>query len=242
MNAQKVDELRALLFERFPESRPTAPVFQSVLSTGIKTWDALTGGLRRGEVSEVCGYFGSTSLVLEKLLAAATQAGWLGAWVDAGDALEVADWNEEMLRRMVWVRCPDTPTAMRAADLLLRDGNLCWVVLDLQCCPLRALRKIPAHHWHRFHRLTNHHQTALVVLSPAPLVEGTRVRIVGPSPWPLDSLCSERNPLHGLNQLRVHIRGLPPSLHPLPEIAALPSKRSPSCSTVPVAGAEEGLW
>jgi len=42
---------------------------------------------------------------------------------------------------------------VKATDLLLHDGNLPLVLLDLQFLPSRALRKIPPSTWHRFGRL-----------------------------------------------------------------------------------------
>jgi hypothetical protein len=81
-----------------------------MVSTGIAEMDALTGGLPRGCLTEICGpaSSGRTTLLLSAL-AAATRRGECCAVVDAGDALDpksVADAGVE-LGRLLWVRCGD---------------------------------------------------------------------------------------------------------------------------------------
>ena len=89
--------------------RPTP----EMVSSGIAAMDALTGGLPRGCLTEICGpaSSGRTTLLLSAL-AAATGRGECCAVVDAGDALDpqcVADAGVE-LDRLLWVRCgEDTP-------------------------------------------------------------------------------------------------------------------------------------
>jgi hypothetical protein len=178
-----------------------------VLPTGIKKWDTAAGGLRMGEVTEVCGPLGGTGLVMDQLLEATMHAGWLGAWVDAGDALEVEAWDARALQRVVWVRCKNPMMALKGADLLLRDGNLSWVTLDLQAVSPVALRRISAQHWHRFHRLVENIGNALIVLTPAPMVEGAKVRVVGRQRWTLDSIHLPRRELRATCDMEVFVRG-----------------------------------
>src|SRR5580692_1502291 len=84
--------------------RPAA----EMVSSGIAAMDALTGGLPRGCLTEICGpaSSGRTTLLLAAL-AAATRRGEFCALVDASDALDpqsVAAARVEW-ERLLWVRC-----------------------------------------------------------------------------------------------------------------------------------------
>ncbi len=84
-----------------------------MVSSGVPAIDALTGGLPRGCLTEVCGpaSSGRTALLLAAL-AAATRRGEFCAVVDASDALDpqsVAAAGVD-LERLLWVRCgEDSP-------------------------------------------------------------------------------------------------------------------------------------
>jgi hypothetical protein len=88
-----------------------------MVSSGIPAIDALTGGLPRGCLTEVCGpaSSGRTALLLAAL-AAATRRGEFCAVVDASDALDpqsVAAAGVD-LERLLWVRCGgDSPQRER---------------------------------------------------------------------------------------------------------------------------------
>jgi hypothetical protein len=258
-------DLRTLLAERFgsafrgnfpgqfsnpiPDSA-SAPALAAeglhkFLPTGLPDWDALTQGLRLGEVTEICGALGSTSLILDALLEAFSKAGWNGAWVDAADTLEVEDWELAQRERLLWVRCQEVSKALKAADLLLRDGQSNWVILDLQCSPLEQLQRIASNHWHRFHRVVEQQQNSLLVLSPAPLVEGARVRITPalssaltptpntPSLWPLDALEQPRRELRPQLSLHVFVRGRLPLLQSTANPTPLASEPAPRALEIP---------
>jgi hypothetical protein len=82
-----------------------------MVSSGIPAIDALTGGLPRGCLTEVCGpaSSGRTALLLAAL-AAATRRGEFCAVVDASDALDpqsVAAAGVD-LERLLWVRCSES--------------------------------------------------------------------------------------------------------------------------------------
>ncbi len=76
--------------------------------TGIEALDALTGGLPRGGLSEICGpaSSGRSSVVLA-LMASLTQRGEVCALVDASDSFDPqsAEAAGVELRRLLWVRC-----------------------------------------------------------------------------------------------------------------------------------------
>jgi hypothetical protein len=87
-----------------------------MVSSGIRELDALTGGLPRGCLTEICGAAssGRTSILLAAL-ARATQHGEVCALVDASDALDpssAASAGIEM-GRLLWVRCKKTVPSSR---------------------------------------------------------------------------------------------------------------------------------
>ena len=93
-----------------PASRLDIRPAPEMVSSGIPAIDALTSGLPRGCLTEICGPPSSgRTTVLLAALAAATRRGEFCAVVDASDALDpdsaVAAGVE--LDRLLWVRCGD---------------------------------------------------------------------------------------------------------------------------------------
>jgi hypothetical protein len=92
--------------------RPAA----TLVSCGIDAVDALTGGLPRGALTEICGQpsSGRTSLLLS-VLAETTQRQETCALVDTGDSFDphsaVSAGVE--LERLLWVRCGGKPSAQQ---------------------------------------------------------------------------------------------------------------------------------
>ena len=96
--------------------------------SGIPEIDALTGGLPRGCLTEICGPLSSgRTTVLLSALAAATRRGEFCALIDASDTLDPQslDAARADLDRLLWVRCSDQP----------RNAN---------ACPERSRRVSPA--------------------------------------------------------------------------------------------------
>ena len=197
-------ELRALIQARVEERlggrfpaplgwrpRPTAPT----APMGIAEVDALTGGLPRGALTEVCGpgSSGRTALLLS-LLAEFTRRQELCALLDAGDSFDPASAAAAGvdLERLLWVRCEkvsgssflvsgqsagDTrktrnekretvvEQALRAADLLLSAGGFGLVALDLGDIPAATARRVPLTSWSRFRRAVEGTPAALLLLT-----------------------------------------------------------------------------
>ncbi len=179
--ASNIVDLRKLLAERFGAAvRPRKAIAPAAIPTGIPALDSvLEGGWPKGGVSELVGH-GIGSGVVQVLHAWIRQTAWEGqflAVVDAGDSLDVDALEPQMLARILWVRARSADEALRAADLLLRDRNFPRVVVDLKPCPAKALGRISGSIWHRFRRLTEHHGTTAVVLTPFPLVSGAACRV-----------------------------------------------------------------
>lgn len=205
--------LRELLAEKFPvaELRPSG-----LLPTGLAAFDAAEGGLRRGALTELAGPAGSGGLFLGAALAMLRRTRGFGALVDAGRSFDPQGADPRALRRLLWVRCGDAQQAVKAADLLLRDGNLPLLLVDFQRVPARELRRIPASTWHRFQRLVEQTGTAFVVLSPAPMVEGAQVRIAVKNHWSLAAMRRRRGCLLAELEAQVFVRRAL-SAAPLPE-------------------------
>ncbi len=93
-----------------PASRLEARPAPEMVTSGIAELDALTGGLPRGCLSEICGTAssGRTSVMLTAL-AAATRRGEYCALIDASDALDPQSGAASgiNLDRLLWVRCND---------------------------------------------------------------------------------------------------------------------------------------
>ncbi len=89
-----------------------------MVSCGIPALDALTGGLPRGCLTEICGPASSgRTTVLLAALAAATRRGEFCVVVDASDALDpqsAAAAGVE-LDRLLWVRCGEDPPPKSSA-------------------------------------------------------------------------------------------------------------------------------
>lgn len=179
-----ISELRRLLGEKFPaaELRPGG-----LLPTGLAAVDAAEGGLRRAALTEWYGSSGSGALFLEAMLRMCVREKCFAALVDAGRSFEPVGSPPSTLKRLLVVFCGEAMQAIKSTDLLLRDGNLSLVILDLQMVAPVALRKIPTSTWHRFQRLLEQTTMALVILTPQPIVEGAQVRIAAEGNWTLAS-------------------------------------------------------
>ena len=169
----RMETLRALVAEKFPQSPRSQ---EGRLRIGCKALDQ-KGGLLRGAVTEVCGSIAGGSLLLAAVVDAAVRDGLFVGLIDAANSFEPSDWMDEHLRRVLWVMSGSAGPAIRAADILLRDGNLPVVILDLQMLPMPQLRRIPESTWHRFQRVIEPTSTVLTVLTPQPMVEGAAARM-----------------------------------------------------------------
>jgi hypothetical protein len=100
-----------------------------------------------------------------------------------------------MLRRLLWVLCKDAMGAIKVADLLLRDGNLPLVVLDLQMNSERDLRRIPSATWYRFQRILEQSSMVFVVMTPHPMVSSAAERFSFNQHWSLTAMRTRRDDL-----------------------------------------------
>ncbi len=190
--AGKLADLRRHLSEKFPEP-PSRK--ETHFPTGLEPIDRLSRGLPRAAVTEICGSLGAGSLLIAALVQAAQRNRCHAALVDGGRSFDSLDLPPLVLQRLLWVLCDGAAQAVKAADLLLRDGNLPLILLDLQPLPTAQLQRIPASSWHRFHRIAEQGDAALVVLTPRPMIEGVRLRIAAENRWSLEALTRRRREL-----------------------------------------------
>ena len=191
MTAPRVIELNQILKEKFPGLRLGAGGLASAARAHRPTgWtrldEALGGGLPVGALSEVVreqSSSGSATLLRWML----RENRFVGL-IDGQDSFELGAMDEAALRRLLWVRCRSAEEAMKAADILLRDGNLPIVLLDLAANPPAALRAIPATTWHRFQRILEQTTTACVVFTPRAMIGPAAVRVTLTSRFSLDAL------------------------------------------------------
>lgn len=193
-----------MLAERFPES---ARLPERYWATGWAAIDADSGGLKHGAVTELCSPPACGRLFLDRVFASAGMHGSFVGLVDCGHTFDPGSYDASVLARLLTVFCKTAEQSVKVTDLLLRDGNLPLVLLDLQSVPPRQIGRIPMSTWHRFQRLVEKSGTALVTLTPQPIVEAARTRIVLRARWSLDMLKQSRRELMPAIVVQVFRRG-----------------------------------
>jgi hypothetical protein len=178
--------------------------------TGIAAIDGPPhGGLPKGALTEVVcgrGISGSATLMRQLLLRAARD-NEIVAVIDGNDSLDVTSLEEGILSRLLWVRCHSANDALKAADLVLRDGNLPLVLLDLKLNPEKELQKIPATTWYRFQRLVQETTTVCIAFTPRPMLFPAVMRIDLHSQFSIAALDCEAGEL--LRGLKIEVYGAP---------------------------------
>ena len=195
MPAQKnIVELRQLLAGKFPGLRLSAGRPEHTAgrwTTGVAPVDELLGGgLAKGSITELVtpGVACGSALLTTALLRHAAENGQWAALVDGTDSFDPAALDNHALSRLVWVRCTSAQEALKCTDLLLRDGNIPLVVLDLVGCAPAQLRRIPSSTWHRLNRIIETGSLTFLVMTPAPMAGSHGARIVLDKPFSIDAL------------------------------------------------------
>jgi|ERR1700730_12364644 RecA/RadA recombinase len=172
MASPKIIELRRVLAERFPP--------QSVSSfctpTGWNWFDSvLGGGLPKGAITQflVPQISSGSTIVLHEIIDARCRETQPTALVDAKDCFDLPITYPHLL----WARCTNALQAVKATDLLLRDGNLPFIILDLKPSTARELRKIPAITWYRLQRCAEESRSSLFVITSHPIIASAQITI-----------------------------------------------------------------
>ena len=184
-------DLRKALAERFPQRSQPAT---TVLPTGIPFLNQITGGgFPKSAITELISpraSAGSASLI-HALLKSAEQDRHFIALIDGSDSFDPESANNLALRHLLWVRCRKAFDAVKAADLLLRDGNFPLVIVDLVLSEAAELRKIPQTSWYRLQRLAEAVPTACLIMNRHSIVSSAQLKIVLENSWALLDLEKE---------------------------------------------------
>ena len=198
----KVVDLRNLLAERFPHAPPS---LSTRLVTGLRFLDqTIGGGLPKGAITELVSpqiSAGSASLI-SALLLAAQRDHYFVALIDGRNSFDPQPIGNACLRHLLWVRCSTALETIKAADLLLRDGNFPLVIVDLVLNAADELRKIPQTSWYRLQRLVEPTSTAFLVLSRQSMVGSAQLKLVLENQWTLATFEDE----NALSRLRIRIQ------------------------------------
>jgi hypothetical protein len=160
-----------------------------MVSSGVAEIDALTGGLPRGCLTEICGPASSgRTAALLAALAAATGRQEACALVDTTDAFDPLSGAAAGVdfERLLWVRCAErsepvrgtkkrkhkedagpVEQVLRVTDLLLQSGGFGMVAIDLGDVAVREAQRIPLTSWFRFQRAVENTSTILLVIAQA---------------------------------------------------------------------------
>ena len=182
-----VIHLRKLLAARFPQR--TVPD-ASFLRSDIATLDQAAGGLPKNAITELVSRRGSagSATLIHALLNSARRDDYFIALIDGRDSFDACAVDNPSLRHLLWVRCTTAVEAVKAADLLLRDGNFPLVIVDLVLNSVDELRKIPQTTWYRLQRLVEQIPTACLVLSRRSMVSSAQLKIALENSWTLQNL------------------------------------------------------
>jgi recA bacterial DNA recombination protein len=198
----KIIDLRNLLAERFPHVALTRA---TRLITGLSFLDEpIEGGLPRGAITELISprpSAGSASLI-HALIYFAYHNNYFVALIDGRDSFDPCTLNNAWLRQLLWVRCSNASEAIKATDLLLRDGNFPLVIVDLVLNAIEELRKIPQTSWYRLQRLVEAAPTACLIINRQSMVGSAQLKIVLENSWRLEALEKE----NAISNLRFRIQ------------------------------------
>ena len=163
--------------ERFPDAPARHGAF---FSTGVGLLDeALGGGLRKGVLTEISTPADGAGCltVMNAVLEASGRERRPVALIDGGDGFDPQPVDADALAHLLWVRCQGVAEFLKAADLVLRDGNLPLVMLDLRGGAWGELKRIPGTTWYRLQRIAAQSAVACLVATPWFMVSSAHYRI-----------------------------------------------------------------
>jgi hypothetical protein len=198
----KIIDLRNLLAERFPHPAYT---ITRRLSTGLPCLEEpIGGGLPRGAITELIspGTSAGSASLIQALLHSAYRDNYFLALIDGRDSFDACLLDNAWLQHLLWVRCSKASEGVKAADLLLRDGNFPLVIVDLVLNAPDELRKIPQTNWYRLQRLVEIVPTACLVLTRFEIVSSAQLKLVLENPWDIQTFKAE----DALSGLRIVVK------------------------------------
>ena len=198
----KIIDLRKLLAERFPHPSCTTA---KRLITGLPFLDDSIGrGLPHGVITELMspGTSAGSASLIHALVHCAYRDNYFLTLIDGRDSFDPCGLDNTWLQHLLWVRCSKASEAVKAADLLLRDGNFPLVIIDLVLNALGELRKIPQTNWYRLQRLVEVLPTACLVLTRYEMVSSAQLKLVLENSWDIQTFENE----DALSRLRIVVK------------------------------------
>ena len=210
----KIIDLRNLLAERFPHPSCTTA---KCLITGLSFLDeSIGGGLPGGAITELIsparrathsvaggpGTSAGSASLIHALVHCAYRDNYFLALIDGRDSFDPCALDNAWLQHFLWVRCSKAAEAVKAADLLLRDGNFPLVIVDLVLNAPEELRKIPQTNWYRLQRLVEVLPTACLVLTRYEMVNSAQLKLVLENSWDIQTFETE----DALSRLRIVVK------------------------------------
>lgn len=198
-----IQQLRQQLRDQFPLAHRGAAIPEHAPAITPVFPDAAC--FPKGGISEISpvGSASGMGLILASLLEQESAPGSIPelALIDGRDQFDPRSFAPHLCARLLWVRCLSPEQSLKAADLLLRDGNLPRVVLDLLGYSSREIATIRAGAWHRLKQWIESSASTLIALTPRPMVPCTAARFGLRSRIDLEHLNQSRHDLIG--QLQV---------------------------------------
>lgn len=198
-------KLQHQLREKFPMARHGLPVERPAAAPLFDPCHPST--FPKGGITEIIPTHPATGLPL--LLASllhhepAGQSPPTFALIDGADSFDPASFPPADCAKLLWIRCQNPDQTLKAADLILRDGNVPRVVIDLLSLPTQEVRSIPSSAWHRLNRLIESNDSIAIVFHRYPLIPCVRLRLLVTSRFSIDHFDRGRADL--LQQVQVRL-------------------------------------
>jgi len=169
-----IDDLRRKLREKFPEAHAALPVIAEEPPPEQPFDPSL---FPTAAISEVVG--SGVGMLVAGLLGDPAECAALPDFVlvDGGDGFDPASYSAQACSRLLWVRCRTAEEMLKAADLLVRDGNVPFVLLDTCGIARRDLQALAGSLWWRLKLAAEGSGCRLVVMSSFPQVPCAAVRV-----------------------------------------------------------------
>jgi hypothetical protein len=160
--------------------------------------------LPRGAITELIspGRSAGSASLIHALVHCAYRDNYFLALIDGRDSFDPTGLNNAWLQHLLWVRCSKASESVKAADLLLRDGNFPLVILDLVLNAPDELRKIPQTNWYRLQRLVEVLPTACLILTRYEMVSSAQLKLVLENLWDIQNFETEE----ALSRLRIGVK------------------------------------
>lgn len=173
--AVAIEQLRKQLREKFPQAH--SPIPSSDLSPPPSGEAFSPDVFPAGAISEVIG--SGLGMLVAHLLGEPEEHVEFPEFVlvDGGDHFDPSSFSSGACSRLLWVRCLEARQMLKAADLLVRDGNVPFILLDTCGIDSRELRRQPASVWWRLKLAAEGNACRLIVMSTHPQVPCAALRL-----------------------------------------------------------------